>query len=48
MMHRILAGLASDEPLYVSSDIDVVDPAIAGATGTSHVGGSEWVERLLR
>lgn len=40
-MDRILANVAFDETCYLSGDIDVVDPAIAGATGTSHLGGSE-------
>jgi agmatinase len=39
VMADILAGIPADGPLYISWDIDVVDPAFAGATGTPEVGG---------
>ncbi|MCY0878443.1 MAG: agmatinase [Firmicutes bacterium] len=39
----ILETLPANEPLYVSWDIDVVDPAYAMATGTPEVGGlTSW------
>jgi len=43
VMERILARMPATEPLYVSWDIDVVDPAFAAATGTPEVGGlTSW------
>lgn len=42
-MQSILDTIPADEPLYVSWDIDVVDPAFAMATGTPEVGGlTSW------
>lgn len=43
VMADILAGVPADAPLYISWDIDVVDPAFASGTGTPEVGGlSAW------
>ncbi len=42
-MKRIVDRFPADQPLYISWDIDVVDPAFAGATGTPEVGGlTSW------
>lgn len=42
-MQAILCAIPPHEPLYVSWDIDVVDPAYAMATGTPEVGGlTSW------
>ncbi|NMP24537.1 agmatinase [Sulfobacillus harzensis] len=42
-MKRILDRFSPERPLYISWDIDVVDPAFAGATGTPEVGGlTSW------
>lgn len=42
-MEAILETIPRDGPLYVSWDIDVVDPAYAMATGTPEVGGlTSW------
>lgn len=42
-MQTILDAVPADQPLYVSWDIDVVDPAYAMATGTPEVGGlTSW------
>ncbi len=42
-MDTILQAIPPDGPLYVSWDIDVVDPAYAMATGTPEVGGlTSW------
>jgi agmatinase len=42
-MRVILDAIPAEEPLYVSWDIDVVDPAYAMATGTPEVGGlTSW------
>ena len=42
-MKRILCRFPPEQPLYISWDIDVVDPAFAGATGTPEVGGlTSW------
>lgn len=45
-MARVLSDIPADEPLYVSWDIDVVDPAYAMATGTPEVGGLTSREAL--
>lgn len=43
VMTTILDAMPPEEPLYVSWDIDVVDPAYAMATGTPEVGGlTSW------
>ena len=40
---EMLSGIPKEEPLYVSVDIDFIDPAYAGATGTPEVGGvTSW------
>lgn len=42
-METLMGEFPADEPLYISWDIDVVDPAFAGATGTPEVGGlTSW------
>lgn len=42
-MQTILETIPADGPLYISWDIDVVDPAYAMATGTPEVGGiTSW------
>ena len=43
---RVLEAVPAREPLYVSWDIDVVDPAYAMATGTPEVGGLTSREAL--
>lgn len=48
VVRRILdafAGEAADDPVYVSVDIDVLDPAFAAGTGTPEPGG--WTTREL-
>ncbi len=42
-MKRLLSKFDKKDPLYVSIDIDFVDPAFAGGTGTPEVGGiTSW------
>lgn len=42
-MKELLNSLDKEEPLYISVDIDVVDPAYAPGTGTPEVGGiTSW------
>ena len=41
----ILAALGTDDPVYLSVDIDVLDPAFAPGTGTPEPGG--WTTREL-
>lgn len=42
-MQSLLQRFSPQKPLYISWDIDVVDPAFAGATGTPEVGGlTSW------
>lgn len=42
-MQALLDEFPAQDPLYISWDIDVVDPAFAGATGTPEVGGlTSW------
>ncbi|KAI1637214.1 agmatinase [Biscogniauxia mediterranea] len=42
---RILDALGTDDPVYLSVDIDVLDPAFAPGTGTPEPGG--WTTREL-
>lgn len=43
VMRSLLKSFDPNDPLYVSIDIDVVDPAFAGGTGTPEVGGiTSW------
>ncbi|PSN84279.1 agmatinase [Candidatus Marsarchaeota G1 archaeon OSP_B] len=43
VMNEIRRFFPTNEPLYVSFDIDAVDPAFAGGTGTPEVGGiTSW------
>ena len=39
LMDRIRAAIGPDTPTYLSFDIDGIDPAYAGGTGTPEVGG---------
>jgi agmatinase len=47
---REIVARAADRPVYISWDIDVVDPAFAPGTGTPEVGGitSYQAQQLLR
>ena len=44
IIDRLKARVA-DSPVYISVDIDVLDPSYAPATGTAEVGG--WTTREL-
>ncbi|KAF5132857.1 Guanidinobutyrase [Metarhizium anisopliae] len=39
IIQRILSTIGQDAPVYVSIDIDVLDPAFAPGTGASETGG---------
>jgi agmatinase len=45
-----IRGVVGDEPVYLSVDIDVLDPAFAPGTGTPEIGGlASWqLQALLR
>ncbi|WFD49816.1 agmatinase [Malassezia furfur] len=45
-MIRIIREIVGDSPVYLSIDIDVLDPSHAPATGTPETGG--WTTRELR
>ncbi|KAJ9134489.1 Guanidinobutyrase [Pleurostoma richardsiae] len=45
VVSSILAALPGDDPVYLSVDIDVLDPAFAPGTGTPEPGG--WTTREL-
>lgn len=42
---RIMSALGTEDPVYLSVDIDVLDPAFAPGTGTPEPGG--WTTREL-
>ena len=51
--HKSLEGLAKeirelmgDHPVYISFDIDVLDPSIAPGTGTPEIGGLTSIQVL--
>ncbi|PSR82144.1 arginase family-domain-containing protein [Coniella lustricola] len=46
IVKRILDRVGTDRPVYLSIDIDTLDPAFAPATGTPETGG--WSTRELR
>jgi guanidinobutyrase len=39
LMHQVRERIGADQPVYITFDIDGVDPAFAGGTGTPEVGG---------
>ncbi|CAH6720212.1 putative guanidinobutyrase [[Candida] jaroonii] len=45
VVDKLLKSLGTESPVYISVDIDVLDPAFAPATGTMEVGG--WSTREL-
>lgn len=45
MAHRIVDHIGTERPVYLSVDIDVIDPGLAPATGTPEPGG--WTTREL-
>lgn len=45
VIERILERVGKDQPVYISVDIDVLDPSTAPATGTMEAGG--WTTREL-
>ncbi|KAI0408794.1 agmatinase [Xylaria palmicola] len=45
IVERIMATLGTEDPVYLSVDIDVLDPAFAPGTGTPEPGG--WTTREL-
>ena len=49
-MARIVERVGTERPVYLSLDIDVIDPGLAPATGTPEPGGwtSREVIRILR
>lgn len=51
VLDDVLAGIPDDAPLWISFDIDVVDPAFAPGTGTAEPGGlsaGEALDAVLR
>ena len=46
IIERILKRVGTERPVYLSIDIDTLDPAFAPATGTPETGG--WSTRELR
>lgn len=46
IIKRIVDRLGTERPVYLSIDIDTLDPAFAPATGTPETGG--WTTRELR
>lgn len=46
IIKRIVERLGTERPVYLSIDIDTLDPAFAPATGTPETGG--WTTRELR
>ncbi|KAI1039190.1 hypothetical protein LB505_007521 [Fusarium chuoi] len=46
IIEKILKRVGTDRPVYLSIDIDTLDPAFAPATGTPETGG--WSTRELR
>ncbi|RJE26209.1 agmatinase [Aspergillus sclerotialis] len=50
IIHNIMEALGTDNPVYLSVDIDVLDPAFAPGTGTPEAGGWSTREfiRILR
>ena len=46
IIEKILERVGPDRPVYLSIDIDTLDPAFAPATGTPETGG--WSTRELR
>lgn len=50
VVDRIRACIGTDEPVYLSFDIDALDPSFAPGTGTPEVGGlASWqVQAILR
>lgn len=45
IIERILSHVGTDKPVYLSVDIDVIDPGLAPGTGTPEPGG--WTTREL-
>ena len=45
IIERILTHVGTDKPVYLSVDIDVIDPGLAPGTGTPEPGG--WTTREL-
>lgn len=45
IVHQLLNQIGTEAPVYISVDIDVLDPAFAPATGTMEIGG--WSSREL-
>lgn len=45
VVERIMGALGTEDPVYLSVDIDVLDPAFAPGTGTPEPGG--WTTREL-
>jgi agmatinase len=43
---RAIRERVGDTPVYLSLDIDVIDPALAPATGTPEIGG--WTTREMK
>lgn len=48
-MHEIIKSTVKDNPVYLSLDIDCLDPAYAPGTGTPEIGGltTAWMRELL-
>lgn len=48
-MHEIIKSTVGDNPVYLSLDIDCLDPAYAPGTGTPEIGGltTVWMRELL-
>lgn len=48
-MHEIIKSTVQDNPVYLSLDIDCLDPAFAPGTGTPEIGGltTLWMKELL-
>src|SRR5690606_15927299 len=47
VMEEALGGLAADEHLHVSFDVDFLDPSIAPGVGTTIPGGPNYREAQL-
>lgn len=45
IIERIMAKMGTEKPVYLSIDIDVIDPGLAPATGTPEPGG--WTTREM-